>query len=83
MIIVSQKKETIVNFDNIVKIWLEKPLDDDKDTEIIVESDDIMETIGYYKTEERAKEVLKEIAEYYSKFYEVQGEWAVYQMPKE
>ena len=61
MIIVSQDKKTIINFDNIVKIWLENPLDDDKDTEIIAESDDIMETIGYYTTEERAKEVLKDL----------------------
>ena len=84
MIIVSQDKKTIINFDNIVKIWLENPLDDDKDTEIIAESDDIMETIGYYTTEERAKEVLDWIVTCYTGDGEVQNDGFVcMEMPKE
>lgn len=79
MILVSQNKKNIYNFNNVKSI-------DIVGDEIYI-SDDILSDMGTcianYETEERAKEVLKEIAEYYSKFYEVQGEWAVYQMPKE
>ena len=41
------------------------------------------ELLGVYSTEERAKEVLQEIVEYYSRFWSVQGEWARYYIPKE
>ena len=65
MIIVSQDKCTIVNFDNIKTI----ELDEEKDFKsiIIFRETDEVETgvcgliIGHYTTEERAKEVLKEI----------------------
>ena len=71
MIIVSQDKETIVNFDNIVTLCVirdciseEKGLDGyniDYST-----NDEINIVIATYKTEERAKEVLQEIINNYS-----------------
>ena len=68
MIIVSQDKETIVNFDNVTEIAQE-------DGEIGITNDilnDDFQVIAEYKTEERAKEVLQEIIEFYeiSKRYE-------------
>ena len=61
MIIVSQDKTEIVNFDNITKIA-------QKDGKIGISSeafDSNYEEIGKYKTEERAKEVLQEIIKTY------------------
>ena len=73
MIIVSQDKETIVNFDNIVTLYVirdciseEKGLDGyniDYST-----NDEINIVIATYKTEERAKEVLQEIIQTKSNF---------------
>ena len=66
MIIVSQDKETIVNFDNIVTLYVIK----DCISEIkgldgynidYSTNDEINIVIATYKTEERAKEVLQEI----------------------
>ena len=57
MIIVSQNKKNIYNFDNVKSI-------DILSNEIYI-SDDILSDMGtciaYYETEERAKEVLQEI----------------------
>ncbi len=64
MIIVSQDKKNIYNFDNVKSI-------DIVGNEIYI-SDDILSDMGTrianYKTEERAKEVLQEIIKVY-KFY--------------
>lgn len=70
MIIISQERDTIINFDIIYCIWLAKPGitqydEKDKYFRIFIQSDDCSNLIGYYKTEERAKEVLEEIVSYY------------------
>ena len=65
MIIVSQDKCTIVNLDNIKTIELDR--ETDFKSIIIFRETNEVETgvcgliIGYYTTEERAKEVLQEI----------------------
>lgn len=62
MIIVSQDKETIINFDKVTEIAQE-------DGEIGVSNDlysDEFQVIGTYETEERAKEILQEIAQRYT-----------------
>ena len=66
MIIVSQDKDKIINFDNTTRIRIGKYND-----EIYIISDfqnGAYEDLGIYKTEERAKEVLKEIARFYRMF---------------
>lgn len=68
MIIVSQDKKKIINFERITEITV-------SGTGILV-GDNVFipkgEEVGKYKTEERAKEVLKEIWKFYeiSKRYE-------------
>lgn len=70
MIIVSQDRCTIVNLDNIKTIELDK--ETDFKSIIIFRETNKVETgvcgllIGYYKTKERAKEVLAEIYKKYS-----------------
>lgn len=62
MIIVSQDKKSIYNFDNIKSI-------DIVENEIYITDDILMDEgarIGEYATEERAKEVLQEIVNYAS-----------------
>ena len=58
MIIVSQDKNTVVNFDNIMTISQENG-------KVGVSTHDDFPTIAKYKTEERAKEVLQEIIQSY------------------
>lgn len=61
MIIVSQDKKSIYNFDNIKSI-------DIVENEIYITDDILMDEgakIGEYETEERAKEVLQEIIKAY------------------
>ena len=62
MIIVSQDKKSIYNFDNIKSV-------DIVENEIYITDDILMDEgakIGEYATEERAKEVLQEIVNYAS-----------------
>lgn len=62
MIIVSQDKEVIINFDNVENIWINNPLIKDEDKfEIRAESYSNNMLIGEYETQERAKEILQEI----------------------
>ena len=61
MIIVSQDKTKIVNFDKLIQIYITQ---DEEETANFIryESvDSLYEDLGEYKTEERAKEVLQEI----------------------
>lgn len=63
MIIVSQCKDTIINFKNIEILGIGNPLEDDNGKFKIL-ANTIIENqyvIAKYKTEERAKEVLQEI----------------------
>lgn len=96
MIIVSQDKRMIINFDNIVGIVIRKNTDENVyQIQCKSENEKNKRIIGKYDTEERAKEVLQEIIKVY-KFYkgksytigdekELLGkyEYGVYQMPKE
>lgn len=87
MIIVSQNKRTVYNFDNINYISIECG------NEIRVDNVKSNNLLGTYKTEERAKEVLEEIKYKYAEYVELSssrigttGIYAipkVYEMPKE
>ena len=89
MIIVSQDKDVIINFDNIANL-------------VVIENNivsicNVEETTGItiaeYKNEERAKEILQEIVGLYRRCQQVVGERGgianfiyppkVYEMPKE
>ena len=69
MIIVSQDKTKIVNFDNIDAIEIGNPLKyvDGMFKVFASTTSDNEYTLGKYKTEERAKEVLQEIIGFYKK----------------
>ncbi len=71
MIIVGQDKKTIVNFDKVKSIWIDDNVLDKTNTEFEICADG--ETLGYYKTEEKAKEILQEIAEKYSSYLQLNG----------
>ena len=65
MIIVSQDKEKIVNFDNLTQVYITQ---DEEETAYFIRYetvDSLYDDLGEYKTEERAKEVLQEILKYY------------------
>ena len=90
MIIVSQDRTEIINFDNVDSIWI-CPDEDGKFT--IEATADTNAMMGYYATEERAKEVLQEITKFYerAKRYECSsnngitlfmGETFTYEMPE-
>ena len=65
MIIVSQDKGKIINFDNMTRVYITFDEGDD-DVCIRTETvDSLYEDLGYYKTEERAKEVFAEITEFW------------------
>lgn len=59
MIIVSQDKMEIVNLENIETIWISPEYDEGIYS--IKATADTDTSLGYYKSEERAKEVLQEI----------------------
>ena len=63
MIIVSQDREEIVNFDKVESIWI---CSDEEGSFTIEVTADTNNTLGYYKTKEKAKEVLQEIIRYYA-----------------
>lgn len=61
MIIVSQDKEKIVNFDNLTQVYITQ---DEEETAYFIRYetvDSLYDNLGKYETEERAKEVLQEI----------------------
>lgn len=63
MIIVSQDKTRIINYDNILQLYISRYIKG-AITEYYIRYEDYnnsYEDIGAYKTEERAKEVLQEI----------------------
>lgn len=68
MIIISQNKETIINFDNVESIDIVVDLDGTGKTshKIYYVTSSTREELGIYATEERAKEVLQEIKNAYS-----------------
>lgn len=67
MIIVSQDKKRIVNFDNLTQVYITHCEEDNTGYFIRFETvDSLYEDLGEYATEERAKEVLQEIIERYT-----------------
>ena len=65
MIIVSQDKEKIVNFDNLTQVYITQ---DEEETAYFIRYetvDSLYDDLGKYETEERAKEVLQEITRQY------------------
>ena len=78
MIIVSQDGTKIYNFDRINYIELDKG-GDMVAIECNYADDNYGETLSYYETEERAKEVLNEIVQEYSKYIRLEGGPAVLQ----
>lgn len=93
MIIVSQDKDKIVNFDNLTQIYITQ---DEEETAYFIRFetvDSLYDDLGEYKTGARAKEVLQEIIKKYrdvtvvcdinNKKYEKYDLPKVYEMPKE
>ena len=79
MIIVSQDKGKIINFDNMTRVYITFDEGDD-DVCIRTETvDSFYEDLGYYKTEKRAKEVLAEIVQKYSSYLQLTGGPAIMQ----
>lgn len=70
MIIVNQDKEEIVNFDKVESIWICPDEEGRFTIEAIAHTN---ATLGAYDTEERAKEVLQEIAQTYSSYLKLEG----------
>lgn len=66
MIIVSQDKEQIINLDNVTRFFIEDFSEEGDDFGIGADTNSAESQcwdLGYYKTEERAKEVLQEIGQ--------------------
>ena len=91
MIIVSQDKTEIINFDNLTEIYINR---NDEEEYYYLRSESVCglyEDLGKYSTEERAKEVLQEIIKSYRDYRtaecdgytNVLQETAVFEMPKD
>ena len=66
MIIVSQDKKKIINFDNLTQVYITRCEEDNTGYFIRFETvDSLYEDLGEYSTEDRAKEVLQEIIKAY------------------
>lgn len=65
MIIVSQDKAEVINFNNIVRLSADVNTNGEFLIEVHNFCDDFETVIGFYETEERAKEVLQKIIEFY------------------
>ena len=57
MIIVNRKRDIIINFSNVLSIYIQ-----DKNVQALISGIEEALILGKYDTEERAKEVLEEIA---------------------
>lgn len=68
MVILSQDKTQMINFDNVKNIWMTvmNKSNRDEDAKFYIVADDTL--LGEYGTEERAKEVLLEIATHNATF---------------
>lgn len=97
MIIVSQDKTKIVNFNNLTQIYITQ---DEEKTAFFIRHetvDSLYDDLGFYKTEERAKEVLQDISSRYEAIelckrehrmseifgYKLADYTPIYEMPKE
>lgn len=81
MIIINQDKNKLVNFDNIMCINITNCEEDGYliSAGFVVGRDDNYRDLGYYNTEERAKEVLAEIVQKYSSYLQLNGGPAILQ----
>ena len=61
MVIVSQDKDNVTNYDNVTSLWIDDNVLDKTNTTFYINADE--DFLGEYETEERAKEVLQEITE--------------------
>lgn len=69
MIIVSQDKKELINFQNVIDVVITN--EDELGYSIsagVIKKDDNYRTLGYYKTEERATKVLEELINKYLKY---------------
>ncbi len=87
MIIVSQDKKQIINLDNLTRIFIEDFSEDGDGFGIGADTNSAESQcwdLGYYKTEQKAKEVLRKIVRLYSKYeYEkTQYDYRKYEAPK-
>ena len=73
MIIVSQDKYNILNFDTTVNIGVEEISTLNDTVQISAETSGNTIVLGKYETEERAKEVLQEIVERYGSYLQLKG----------
>lgn len=88
MIILNQKKDIVINFSNVVSIYVQE-----KNVQVLMTFIEDALILGKYKTEERAKEVLNEIVDEYIKYATIENEIRSvkevailpkkYEMPKE
>ncbi len=75
MIIVSQKKE-VINFDNVTRIFIADFSEDGDGFGIGADTNSAESQcwdLGYYETEQRAKEILEEIIKKYSSYLKLDG----------
>ncbi len=88
MIIVSQVKRNIINFDNVESIYIVADLNGTGKIpyKIYYETSTQSEELGQYATEERAKEVLQEIEKKYLEYIELgsptKGPVSLHTIPK-
>ena len=84
MIIVNQREDIIINFTNVISIYVKE-----KDVQVLMNCIEDALILGKYATEKRAKEVLQEIIERYTNWNNLvygqpTGECSSkYEMPKE
>lgn len=84
MIIVNQREDIIINFTNVISIYVKE-----KDVQVLMNCIEDALILGKYATEKRAKEVLQEIIERYTNWNNLvygqpTGECSPkYKMPKE
>lgn len=84
MIIVNQREDIIINFTNVISIYVKE-----KDVQVLMNCIEDALILGKYATEKRAKEVLQEIIERYTNWNNLvygqpTGECSPkYEMPKE
>jgi len=79
IIIVSQDKYNILNFDNTVNIGVEEITTLSDIVQISAQTNGNTVILGKYKTEKRAKEVLQEIIKKYTSYLELRGGPAIMQ----
>lgn len=78
MIIVSQEKDAILNFDNVIGIRTAIDIESNKETRIAIDTiEGERYYIARYSTEERTKEVIADI------YMRISKRKTVYEMPKE